>query len=410
MDAVKHRPLSLVSDERFEHLITHSVYEKFLTSTLSPDDRQAFAGYLGDARATYYKSDFTAIAGVRPYRGMYVAPTVTLIRDKGGRREVVAVKLDTLMIAPGDKDAWDTAKFFVLQGAAYSMLFTEHPNLHFPYDAINAITKSSVPMDHLIFRLLRPHLRFQLQLNKAVLEFESRVITDWRPTLYAPFTANSSDGLLDLFVAGYRGVAGNPGYPPYQFRRRPKPVHGDDGIFLERYYETVLGFTQKIAAEIPPNDEYTSRWAGYIARWIPGFPGPDEIFKAGVLEEVLAGLVWDMSIGHVVDHNAFCFDVTPEEKYLRLRLRIPPPTSLDSGPTDPRHVTRWVDRLKARIAHKVFFEPSNVTRLVDVRYDFDDARLEHAAEEFRVALRRTEAEMPVKCFIKLDEISASIQY
>ncbi len=406
--AWRNSPQAMISDERFDHVMTHSAYQKFLTPDLTEEDRITFGAYLGDKSACFYKSDFSAIRGVTPYKKMYVAPTLSLIREKEGRREVLAVKIGDIVVDRSHRNAWDITKFFVLQGAAYSMLFTEHPNLHFPFDAINAITKSSVPTDHPIFHLLWPHLRFQLPLNKSVLESKLTVITNWRPTHYAPFTANLDDGLLDFFVAGYRGVQGNNAYPKYSFRKKPRKVHGNYGVFLDSYYKPVLEFTRKVAAKIPPGDEFTKRWATYIAMWIPGFPDGEEIFEGENLAEVLAGIVWDMSVGHAVDHQAFSFDVTVEEKYLR--LRVPPPREKSAPAVNPKTVSTWWDRFKAQVAHRAFFQPNTVTRLVHVHYNFKESDLKKAGHDFVSDLYQTEKDLKVPHFIKLEEICASIQY
>ncbi|MEM6958644.1 MAG: hypothetical protein AAF645_23375 [Myxococcota bacterium] len=402
------RPRSFIEDARFDEAMTTSVYEKFLTPELNAYDESVFADYLGEADTNYYKSDFSAVKAIRPYNLMHVAPTVSLIREKEGKREVIAIHIGELTVDRTMTNAWNTAKFFVFQGAAYSTLFTEHPNLHFPFDAINAITKSAVPMEHPLFQLLEPHLRFQLQLNWGVLQSDASVITGWRPTLYAPFTADMDDGLLELFAAGFAGVPGNAAYPAYEFRRRPKKVHGDYGVFLDRYYDVVLQFTRVVADAIPSGDEYTGQWADYIAHWIPGFPTSGEIFHEGLLGEVLAGIVWNLSIGHAVDHEAFSFDVSPEEKYLRIRLE--PPTSADAPPTEAKHVTRWYDRFKMRMAHRIFFEPHTVTRLIDVKYGFEEPALKSAGRSFIEALRETERTLPVRNFMPLKRISASIQF
>lgn len=409
LEASRKAPKAFISDERFDTLMTTSAYEKFLTAELDPEDKTDFAAYLAaKPEATFYQSVFSAIAGVDPYDGMHVAPTTCLIEDDAGTRRVAAIRVNGVVVDRSHRNAWDIAKYFVLQGAAYGMLFTEHPNLHFPFDAINAITKSSMPMEHPIFQLLHPHLRFQLQLNNAVLESPGSVITDFQPTFYAPFTADMSDGLLDLFVAGYKGVSGEKGYPTYTFRQRPKEVPGDYGVFQDAYYDTVLSFTRKVAEAIPEGEEYTRRWAAYISQWIPGFPDGDAIFEGNNLPEALAGIVWDLSIGHAVDHAAFSRDVSVEEKFLR--IRIAPPESPNIAAADPSDVTTFWDRFKARVAHRVFFTPVTVTRLIDVNYNFEDPTLKAAGRQFIADLKDTDANLSVRRFIPLEEISASIQF
>jgi hypothetical protein len=414
-----------IDDGWFSDTLTESSYSKFLTPLVGGDDEKAFAPVLERwPGATFYKQDFTAIRGVKPYDGMYVAPTMVLVKEEPGqegvqverrkKRVVAMVVDDDLLLEPEQRDAWDRGKLFVLQGAAYGMLFTEHPNLHFPFDAINAITKSWLPQQHPIYQLLIPHLTFQLPLNVGVLASRLSVITDYRPTYYAPFTANMSDGLLDLFVAGYQGVPGRSGYPEYKFRDRPRQVFSDYGLFLMAYYEkSFLPFARAVAqvALEPEWREMTRQWAVYIAWYIDGFPGGDDIVNEDTLTRVLAHITWDLSLGHAADHKNFSSDVSPEQKFLRLRVK--PPAGPQSEPVDMSAAVRWVDRFKMRLAHRTFFEPHVRTRLVDIDYPFTDARLGTAANGFFAELRQTEAwlrEQNIRNFMPLEEVPASIQF
>src|SRR5262249_36767027 len=106
--------------------------------------------------------------------------------------------------------AWNLAKIYALQGAAYHMLFVVHPALHFPMDSVNAITKTAVPHIHLLFQLLYPHTAYQLTLDNAVLEGPSLLsmktrrepgsIRSWA----TPTTSSSCSqpGTLDLRIHG----------------------------------------------------------------------------------------------------------------------------------------------------------------------------------------------------------------
>src|SRR5690606_34311656 len=118
-----------------------------------------------------------------------------------------------------------------------------------------------LPTDHVVFQLLHPHLRFQLPLNAAVLDAPTSVITNYRPTIYAPFTADAREGLLELFVAGYRGVPGRSGYPRYSFAARPKRPPSDYGVYLGAYYDTIHDFTRAVAAKVSPHDRHIRDWA-----------------------------------------------------------------------------------------------------------------------------------------------------
>src|SRR5690606_29260805 len=148
--------------------------------------------------------------------------------------------------------------------------------------------------------------------------------------------------------------------------------------------------------------------ADYIVDWIPGFPGPDQIGAPGVLAETLARIVWDLTVGHGADHATFSYDVSPELKFLR--IRVPPPASRATPEVDVRDATRWVDRFKMRLAHRMFFEPIGFTKLIDTDYAFTDPEPAAAQNDFHAALRRTEAALPGRNFMKLADIPASIQF
>lgn len=410
IDALVHEVREYPSDDEFSKLMTNSIYTKLLTPLDGGTDEAQFAPIVNAAPpdAKFYKIDNTAMRYVTPYDGMYVAGTMALVEERAGKQRVVAIDVAGLLLEPGDVNAWNLAKLFVMQGASYAILLTEHPNLHFPYDAINAITQTVLPTDHLVFKLLWPHLRFQLPLNRAVLESPTSVFTNFRATLYAPFTADARDGMLELLVAGYKGVKDHSGYPTFDFSKRPKKVFGDYGVFLDAYYNTVLEFTTCVAAKVAPDDPKIRDWADYIVDWITGFPSPDDIGKPGVLASTLARIVWDLSIAHAADHETYSFDLTPEQKFLR--IRIPPPASKNMAPMNVRKATRWVDRFKMRLAHRMFFEPAVITRLIDVDYAFADAGLHAAQNAFHQELRKTEANLPVRNFMKLTQFPASIQY
>jgi len=411
-DALDHAIDRYPSDAEFDAMMSTGVYSKFLTPLSGGADEAPFASIVASAPpdTTFSKIDLTAIRSVDPYDGMYVAPTLSLVQQNGSTRTVRAILIgDDLVLEPVDRNAFDLAKLFVMQGAAYGILFTEHPNLHFPFDSINAITQTYLPTDHVVFQLLRPHLRFQLALNRAVLESKGSVITNFKYTFYAPFTANMNAGMLDFFSAGYVGVPGRSGYPGFSFDRRPRDIPSEYGVFLRRYYDTIHAFTKKVVAQMPDADrEFVRGWANHCADNVPGFPNENEIFEDGVLAATLARIVWDLSVGHAADHQVFSKAITPEQKCLR--LRVPPPASKSMARVDPKTATWFRDRFKARLAHRVFFEPAVITRLIESDYDFSDPALVAAQNEFKQDLRETEAQLPCPNFMPLEDIPASIQF
>lgn len=413
-------------DATFAKTMSESAYSKFLVPLDGGADDAPFAAIIADnPGATLRLIDFTAMDVVKPYDDMYVAGTLTLFRQKPDETwEVLGIALGDRVFEPkpAQRGAFDLAKLFVLQGAAYAMLFTEHPNLHFPFDSINAVTKTILPTDHIVHRVLSPHFRFQLPLNNAVLLSPQSVITNFKPTFYAPFTANMDAGLLELFVAGYAGKRGHNGYPPFDFALAPKLVESKYGAFGRAYYEEAFfPFAKKIADRVKASqnaDETIQTearaiqsWAHFLAPMVPGFPNRDTILQSDNLAHALATILYTLSLGHALDHKCFSYDVSVEQKYLRVRL--PPPASTGAAPADIGRATTWMDRYRARLAHKIFFEPHVITKLMTVDYDLGDDTLNPWISKFRMDLREVEGSLEgrgIPVFMTLDETPASIQY
>ncbi len=125
-------------------------------------------------------------------------------------------KTKDLLVRPGDK-AWNLAKAYALQGAAYHGLFVVHPTLHFPMDSVNAITKTAVPMIHPLFQALLPHTAYTLPLDNAVLEGAWTVVNDKvHETWFDPLTATGYN-VKQLFGVGYSGYKGLAAYPAFDY-------------------------------------------------------------------------------------------------------------------------------------------------------------------------------------------------
>jgi hypothetical protein len=87
-----------------------------------------------------------------------VAPTVSLFsRDASGRLMPLAIRVRDLLLTPEDGEAWELAKYFVLQGAVHELVLVVHPRVHLPMDTVNAISRTALPRTHLLARLLEPH-------------------------------------------------------------------------------------------------------------------------------------------------------------------------------------------------------------------------------------------------------------
>ncbi len=306
------RKLEPVSLSEFIALLTTGAFSRFLNPTLDPWDRETFAEVLATVPpedGPVFKVDFRAMVEIEPFPGMYVAPTVTLLQRREEQFHAVAIAIGR---ADGDRHGpgatwrytilrpvdptWELAQYFVLQGAANHLILMVHPRLHFPMDAINAVSKTVLPRDHLLLRLLLPHTRFTLPLDKGVLERDDVVLgereaaphgilldalrdrnearrdllllaglrdavprtatvllqevlerreDDDTDDLRAPFVA-SKDHLLRLIAIGYAGLPGNSSYPAYAYPTPPPPVHSVYGEYLERYYAVIEGFVREV--------------------------------------------------------------------------------------------------------------------------------------------------------------------
>ena len=81
---------------------------------------------------------------------------------------------DSPVFTNADGEAWRMARYFLLQGAIHRINLIDHTEVHFPPDAINAITKTVLPKDNLVLRLLQPHLWLSMCVNNTVLEGQRR--------------------------------------------------------------------------------------------------------------------------------------------------------------------------------------------------------------------------------------------
>lgn len=413
--AAKHRKDPVPGDAEFRRLMLDAVYSRFL-SVLDAVDQATFAAQIAaaPAGATFWKMDFTAMGLVDPLPGLFVAPTITLVRQDSDRasRQIVAVAVRAAVIEPGDGPAWDLAKAYALQGAAYHTLFVVHPTQHFPLDSVNAITKSAIPKEHLLFKTIFPHTRFSLVLNNAVLEGKSSVVNRHAQfTLYDPLTADADQGLRSLFAAGYSGIAGNSAYPAFDYASYTQRIPDSDyGDFLKAYHAPILAFCKVIAQAIlaaDPADPWVFNWSHYIRTWIPTFPAPALMHDADHLAAAMATYIWGVTVAHGVDHQSFSADIGIVNKYLR--LRVPPPASKAAPAFDVDDLYNGDDTFRAAMAEKMFFAPTRVTQLVETEYGFTDPALRAASQTFLASLRAVDAGL-TRRYMAVDDLPGSIQY
>lgn len=398
-----------VTDAEFHELITNSMMSRFITPKLDAVDREVFKEHMKQ-NEEYFIVDLDAVRVVETFKGIHVSPTKTLLVKKGESFEIRCTWIEktNAVLDSSDGEAWDLAKLFVLQGGALCATMVVHPRQHFPMDSINAITKTSLPKEHILFKLLYAHLRFTLPLENAVLNFKMSLLHDdkWWKT-YAPFPGPYK-GIRELLVEGYKGIKNNDSFPPFSYPRRPPKIYSGYGTFLNAYYDTIYSFVRDVVKNIPHNDIHVVEWANYIHEWIPGFPSGEEIFQENTLSEVVAYFIWDVTVGHTIDHHNYGqMDV----QKVPLRIRQEPPMK-ETKIFSYKKLQSPIDLMKYKLAMRLFFAPSVVTRLIDVKYSFKDPHLLKRVEQFREDLRRTERNLKEQGldYVPLNGIARTIQF
>ncbi|MEI6275902.1 MAG: hypothetical protein WCP08_07925 [Prolixibacteraceae bacterium] len=410
--AFKNPSWEILPDEVFCDQILTTPLAKFLNPVIDPNLQVIFKELLENKLddSTYYVADFICMKEVIPFKGLYVASTVVLLSKNKNEYKLKALGIyiyDTkLLTVPQDGQAWDLAKNYAMMGATYRILLSTHPILHFPFDTINAITKTSLPIESTVFKLLFPHFQFTLTLNDSVLESGNSPVANDQKYLYTGF-CGPQEGLLTLLVSGYKGIEGNSSYPAFRWKLLPSKVHSDYDVFLKSYYNVFKRFTDAVVQRIPIS-EYSDlrKWADYISQWLPGFPDGNELFTGDNLSGTLAKVMWDLSVAHATDHHSY--GTIPINR-MPIRMRIPPPASKNDT-FNVKDQAKWKDVFKYALEWKLFFNDWTVTRLVDVDYQFNTTELQKLQSNFLRDLAELDGNMPVKKYMELNEMSVSIQF
>lgn len=404
--------LEPVTDDELAHKLTHSMLAKFIKNVFDEKDRQIFKEKLDQPNV--WICDFEPVRVVKTFEGIYTSATKTLLLKKDDHYKILEIYIDKTHshFTPSDGDAWELAKYFVLQGGAICSTLVVHPLLHFPMDSVNAITKTALPRDHIVFQLLYPHLRFTLYLEKAVLTFKSSLLMSkwWMP--YAPYPG-PYDGLRDLLVEGYDGIEHNYSYPPFKYQFEPEFIVGKYGDFHQAYFAVFKKFTNNILVDLTETElYYLSKWADYISGWVPGFPaGADLVKDRELMVSAIAYYLFDVSVGHTVDHYNFG---KMNIRKIPMRLRQAPPKKGEKIVLKREKLTTFWDYGKYEMARRLFFKESTKTRLIDAVYDFGkrNPQLQKHVEEFKADLIKIDEQLKKEKaqFTPIKDIAASIQF
>lgn len=406
--AISYNGLKSLSDEQFCNLIFQTCYAKYLTEELSFNVRRLFSAYI-EKNKKYLVVDFSAMDVLIPVEGMYCEKSIALFEvTEDGTPSIVAINLRQYIVDKTDGDLWMLAKFVVMQGASVHINVAEHPKLHFPMDAINAVTKTAVPMDHILFQLLIPHFEITLKLNYQVLNNPTSLLENKWWMVYGPFPATSTS-LRDLMVVGYCGLKDNPSYPKFQYPLNgPQKVNSDFGTFHEMYYPAYYEFAKKVLAEIPHKDKFVTQWANYIHQFMPSFPDGSLIWQGDTFVKAVAVLLWDLTLGHATDHKTYS---EIPVYWNPMRLRVASPIYKTPGyKFDLRSAVTIMDQTKWIMANRLFYRPWNIKNLMEIDYGFSLNILNDHVNVFRKNLKDIEARLPVKNYMPVDMIPASIQY
>lgn len=401
--------LEPLNDFEFACLIEQTPLSRFLCPTLDPIDKLEFSKILKTNLddGEFYKVDFSALKNLTCLPKLYVAPSVSLFEKlKTGALIPRAIRINGQVLQPKDTNAWELARYFVLQGGSLSLVAGVHPTVHFPMDAINALTKSIIPERHVVRQILEPHLFLQLPLNYAVLHIDRSVAHNNQREIYTPFPINK-ESFFSIMKAFYQGISENSAYPPYRFSLEPPVICSDYGLFISAYFETILEFVSQITATVKKRDPYIRRWAHYISQAVPGFPSPEKITEENNLARALTCFITNVSVIHSADHYSYA---SLSINKVPLRLRQPAPTTNNMEKINLKKLVLWEDIFRHSMAREMYFKPSTVRKLIDVQYQFETERDQKIAVQFQENLRKLDSNLDGLRFIPLDEIASSIQY
>lgn len=400
--------LKEVSDEKFKDLLNYSMMSKFLTNKLDDKDKEIFKDYLKE-ELDWFIVDLQAVEVVETFDGIFVSASKTLLYKKEDVFYIKCIYIDQTdtIFESSDGDAWELAKYFVLQGGALCATLVVHPLLHFPFDSINAISKSSLPMEHTLFKLLSPHFRFTLPLENAVLNYKTSLLQEKWWMTYAPYPGGPK-GLRKLLVEGYKGIKDNLSYPPFSYNLKGPSIEGKYGQYLISYYEVFYKYVEEVLSDIEEGDIWVKRWADYCNQHVNDFPKGDDIFKGDTFIRTVTTYLFTVSVAHATDHYNYG---QVDKRQVPLRMRQAPPRKGDKL-IDRKKLVTPADLMKYYMADTLFFSPTTVTKLIDCRYEFKSEKNIKAAKEFKKSLFEVDKDLKKRKieYMPLSQISSSIQF
>lgn len=409
LEAWRRPELDVIPDATFGRLFRDTLLCRFVGWELDARDRLDVAVHATRSpQSRFLKVDFSELTRLDAFEGIHLAATETMLEEPPGSAALTprVIRINGLSLRPEDGDAWELAKYFVLQGASLSVLMGLHPTVHFPMDSINALTKTLLPPDHPVRRALEPHFYLQLPLNYAVLHIKRSYAYNDQREMYTSLPG-TYQGFMRLASAYHTGVAGKSGYPAYQFPLTAPALPFGYGAYLRRWFDHILSFTSEVTAHVAPGDPAVRLWARHLSMHLPGFPDDTGIFAGDTLARSLASLILDVAVVHSADHQSYA-DIPIRS--IPLRLRRAPPQTRVVAPLDRAALVHWEDLFRHIMSHEMFFKPTTVRRFDEVTYGFAEERLQDAARAFLSGHSAVDEELSCSGYARLDQLACSIQY
>ncbi|WP_317557767.1 hypothetical protein, partial [Rhodococcus erythropolis] len=176
-----------LDDALFARILTETTLAQHIRHTLSAEDRASFRACLDRPHEGFSRIDFSQVRPGPGMPGVRLAPTTTLLRQrKDGSYQARAIRVRDTVFTPADGDAWTLARYHVLSGVHVMHTLVGHPRLHFPSDVVNAVSKSVLPINHLLAQLILPHTRITLGLDRAVTHHRRSVLWTSPQEIYTP--------------------------------------------------------------------------------------------------------------------------------------------------------------------------------------------------------------------------------
>ena len=414
--------LQPISDSLFAHQLFYGTLSKLLTP-VGVEDMSQFPEILNaddlmdsEGEPMYLKVDTLSMNRVDPLHGIYCAPCLTLLRrDSPHSGTALAIKVNGVVLTPEDVNAWDLAKYFVLQGALCVITLVTHPRLHFPMDAFSAISLTALPKQHLLFKLIAPHTRIQLAINQTVSLLPYSVAHNNQFLPYTPYPGwgnvpiiEEGRGWTGHMTDAFTGIPGNNAYPAYTYLLSPEKAWSDFDEFLQGYYQVIFKFVSAVVARIDVDDPVLTYWSDAIAAWVTGFPDHQRIREGDTLARAVTSFIWDVTVAHSADHGAMGHY---QQNIFALRLRKPAPTRKDMPPINRRKLVTFGDTLRNRLCFEMYFGPPRSSEhLYNTWYGFDVPELNELNHTLLRDLHSYDAGLTCRRFIKLKDIARSIDF